>query len=177
MGENDTSEQYFVWNWIEQKKETLETCTTQLQSRSISLIMNLSLCNSSNLNTSRKPLMALPHSISALATTLTLSSPTTKPQKVNPFPFFSNQKTRFLTKQTRPRSRRSLSLTPARVAAPPSTVEADQSYPETENNETEEEFNDESSYSKFTWRDHWYPVSLIEDLNPLLPTPFQFLMF
>ena len=137
--------------------------------------MNLSLCNSSNLNTSRKPLMALPHSISALATTLTLSSPTTKPQKVNPFPFFSNQKTRFLTKQTRPRSRRSLSLTPARVAAPPSTVEADQSYPETENNETEEEFNDESSYSKFTWRDHWYPVSLIEDLNPLLPTPFQLL--
>lgn len=119
--------------------------------------------------------MALPHSISALATTLTLSSPTTKPQKVNPFPFFSNQKTRFLTKQTRPRSRRSLSLTPARVAAPPSTVEADQSYPETENNETEEEFNDESSYSKFTWRDHWYPVSLIEDLNPLLPTPFQLL--
>ena len=119
--------------------------------------------------------MALPHSISALATTLTLSSPITKPHKDNPFPFSSNRNSQFLTKQTRPRSRRNLSLTTARVAAPHSTVEADRLYPEAENNETEEEFSDESSSSKFTWRDHWYPVSLIEDLNPLLPTPFQLL--
>ncbi|KAL9275969.1 Pheophorbide a oxygenase, chloroplastic-like protein [Drosera capensis] len=27
--------------------------------------------------------------------------------------------------------------------------------------------------SRFTWRDHWYPVSLVEDLDPSLPTPFQ----
>ncbi|KAF2300695.1 hypothetical protein GH714_015194 [Hevea brasiliensis] len=32
-----------------------------------------------------------------------------------------------------------------------------------------------SSDSKFSWRDHWYPVSLVEDLDPSLPTPFQLL--
>ncbi|CAK9176093.1 unnamed protein product [Ilex paraguariensis] len=32
-----------------------------------------------------------------------------------------------------------------------------------------------SSSSKFSWRDHWYPVSLIEDLDPARPTPFQLL--
>ncbi|XP_042956400.1 pheophorbide a oxygenase, chloroplastic-like [Carya illinoinensis] len=31
------------------------------------------------------------------------------------------------------------------------------------------------SNAKFAWRDHWYPVSLIKDLDPLLPTPFQLL--
>ncbi|KOM50629.1 hypothetical protein LR48_Vigan08g145600 [Vigna angularis] len=121
--------------------------------------------------------MALPHSISALSTTLTLSSSVSKltTNKLNSFPFFSNKGTQFFTKQTRPRSGRSPLLTPARVAAPPSTAETDQLFPETEKEETEEEFNEESSSSKFTWRDHWYPVSLIEDLNPLLPTPFQLL--
>ena len=39
----------------------------------------------------------------------------------------------------------------------------------------EDEDSEESSSSKFSWRDHWYPVSLIEDLNPKLPTPFQLL--
>ncbi|TKY67148.1 Pheophorbide a oxygenase [Spatholobus suberectus] len=101
--------------------------------------------------------MALPHSVSALATTVTLSSPISKPQNLNPLPFFSNQNSQVSTKQTRPRSRRNLSLTPARVAAPPSTIETDQSFPETEEGETGEEFNDESSSSKFSWRDHWYP--------------------
>jgi len=121
--------------------------------------------------------MALSHSISALSTTLTPSSSISKPitNKVSSFPFFSNKGAQFLTKQTRPRSGRSLFFAPARVAAPPSTVETDQSFPETEKWETEEEFNEESSSSKFSWRDHWYPVSLIEDLNPLLPTPFQLL--
>uniref|UniRef100_A0A0D6QWB3 Rieske domain-containing protein n=1 Tax=Araucaria cunninghamii TaxID=56994 RepID=A0A0D6QWB3_ARACU len=28
---------------------------------------------------------------------------------------------------------------------------------------------------KFTWKDHWYPVSLVEDLDPKIPTPFQLL--
>jgi pheophorbide a oxygenase len=27
----------------------------------------------------------------------------------------------------------------------------------------------------FVWREHWYPVSLIEDLDPSVPTPFQLL--
>jgi pheophorbide a oxygenase len=50
-----------------------------------------------------------------------------------------------------------------------------------EEEEEEEEYgvDDESGEevidSKFTWRDHWYPVSLLEDLDPLLPTPFQLL--
>jgi pheophorbide a oxygenase len=28
---------------------------------------------------------------------------------------------------------------------------------------------------RFSWRDHWYPVSLVEDLDPSRPTPFQLL--
>ncbi|KAK8934534.1 hypothetical protein KSP39_PZI015031 [Platanthera zijinensis] len=32
-----------------------------------------------------------------------------------------------------------------------------------------------SSSDTFSWRDHWYPVSLIEDLDPRRPTPFQLL--
>eukprot|EP00249_Psilotum_nudum_P008253 c21144_g1_i1 orf=364-2055(+) len=28
---------------------------------------------------------------------------------------------------------------------------------------------------KFVWKDHWYPVSLIEDLDPKLPIPFELL--
>ncbi|KAG0486135.1 hypothetical protein HPP92_008230 [Vanilla planifolia] len=32
-----------------------------------------------------------------------------------------------------------------------------------------------TSSESFSWRDHWYPVSLIEDLDPKLPTPFQLL--
>ncbi|KAG6761973.1 hypothetical protein POTOM_032452 [Populus tomentosa] len=38
--------------------------------------------------------------------------------------------------------------------------------------ESGEEVND----SKFPWRDYWYRVSSLEDLDPLLPTPFQLLV-
>jgi pheophorbide a oxygenase len=31
------------------------------------------------------------------------------------------------------------------------------------------------SGERFVWRDHWYPVSLVEDLDPRVPTPFQLL--
>lgn len=54
-----------------------------------------------------------------------------------------------------------------RVAAPPASSLA--AAPE------EEEVEVEEGGSKFTWRDHWYPVSLVEDLDPKLPTPFQLL--
>lgn len=40
---------------------------------------------------------------------------------------------------------------------------------------SEEDYEDDSSSVKFSWRDHWYPVSLVEDLDPKLPTPFQLL--
>lgn len=33
----------------------------------------------------------------------------------------------------------------------------------------------EKTGEAFVWRDHWYPVSLIEDLDPTVPTPFQLL--
>ena len=39
----------------------------------------------------------------------------------------------------------------------------------------DEHGEESSSSSKFSWRDHWCPVSLIEDLDPSLPTPFQLL--
>ncbi|KAL3614632.1 hypothetical protein CASFOL_041527 [Castilleja foliolosa] len=39
----------------------------------------------------------------------------------------------------------------------------------------ETEDSEEISSSKFSWRDHWYPVSLVEDLDPRYPTPFQLL--
>ena len=32
-----------------------------------------------------------------------------------------------------------------------------------------------SDSEAFSWRDHWYPVSLVEDLDPAVPTPFQLL--
>lgn len=38
-----------------------------------------------------------------------------------------------------------------------------------------EEQQDQSTEEPFVWRDHWYPVSLIEDLDPSVPTPFQLL--
>ena len=34
---------------------------------------------------------------------------------------------------------------------------------------------EETSGDAFVWRDHWYPISLIEDLDPTVPTPFQLL--
>ncbi|KAJ4969880.1 hypothetical protein NE237_002979 [Protea cynaroides] len=60
---------------------------------------------------------------------------------------------------------------PLRVVATPvpSTEEEEE---EASLGEVEEE---ELSSSKFSWREHWYPVSLIEDLDPRLPTPFQLL--
>ncbi|GAU41254.1 hypothetical protein TSUD_97890 [Trifolium subterraneum] len=108
--------------------------------------------------------------LSALSTTTTLSN-----RSPNPILFSSfTKKSQFLTKQTRPRNRKNFSLTVRSVAAPPTKTEPNQS-PEVERNEIDEEFDDESSSSKFSWRDHWYPISLIEDLNPSLPTPFQLL--
>ena len=112
--------------------------------------------------------------LSALSTTATLSSSSRNkpPNSILLSPF--TKKSQFLTKQTRPRNRKNFSLTVRSVAAPPTKTEPNQS-PDAERNEIDEEFDDESSSSKFSWRDHWYPVSLIEDLDPSLPTPFQLL--
>uniref|UniRef100_A0A1J3FM00 Pheophorbide a oxygenase, chloroplastic n=1 Tax=Noccaea caerulescens TaxID=107243 RepID=A0A1J3FM00_NOCCA len=62
---------------------------------------------------------------------------------------------------------------PLRVAAPPSVPTSDPA----EDSRIEEEYNGEKEEegSEFKWRDHWYPVSLVEDLDPNSPTPFQLL--
>ena len=58
------------------------------------------------------------------------------------------------------------------MAAPPTQ----QQQPSTsDEDQVDEEVGEESGSSKFSWRDHWYPVSLVEDLDPHLPTPFQLL--
>ncbi|XP_002523735.2 pheophorbide a oxygenase, chloroplastic [Ricinus communis] len=65
---------------------------------------------------------------------------------------------------------RTYKLSPLHVAAPPSpSVEKEEEY------RVDDESGQESVDSKFSWRDHWYPVSLVEDLDPGLPTPFQLL--
>ncbi|PON55358.1 Pheophorbide a oxygenase [Parasponia andersonii] len=74
----------------------------------------------------------------------------------------------------RKNSTRSASFSPLRVAAPP-TTQPSSSDLDREVYGNEEETRDDSSDSKFSWRDHWYPVSLVEDLDPRLPTPFQLL--
>lgn len=81
----------------------------------------------------------------------------------------------FPTKATIQRRSRKI-LSPLRVAAPPTQPAQPQSQSVPDGvGEVEIEDNEESSSSKFTWRDHWYPVSLIEDLDPSIPTPFQLL--
>lgn len=78
-------------------------------------------------------------------------------------------------------------LRPLRVSAPPTPSTASPKEEEEDrvqendlsvsSNEIEQETQDlgEDFSSKFSWRDHWYPVSLVEDLDPSLPTPFQLL--
>ncbi|KAF2321731.1 hypothetical protein GH714_001949 [Hevea brasiliensis] len=72
---------------------------------------------------------------------------------------------------------RSLNFSPLKVAAPPSpSVEKEEEEEDKEGDfRIDDESGEESSDSKFSWRDHWYPVSLVEDLDPCLPTPFQLL--
>lgn len=75
-------------------------------------------------------------------------------------------------------------LFPLTVVAPPSstvtsTKEEDQVEEEIPSFnpsefELEQDLKEDSSF-KFSWRDHWYPVSLVEDLDPGLPTPYQLL--
>lgn len=71
------------------------------------------------------------------------------------------------------RKARSRAFCPLRVAAPPTQpLTSDQS---SEDAVVEVDGERTSSSSKFSWRDHWYPVSLIEDLDCNRPTPFQLL--
>jgi pheophorbide a oxygenase len=111
---------------------------------------------------------------SASASIVTLSSPsspTNKALKTTALPFISTNNTPSLS--SRKSTSRNLSL--PRVAAPPATPTSYENQEEEEEEVVDEHGEESSSSSKFSWRDHWYPVSLIEDLDPRFPTPFQLL--
>lgn len=108
----------------------------------------------------------------------TTANITTSPRKTLPFFATGTPKRQITVKSLQKRSK---NLSPLRVAAPPSdpaasdeeTVRKDEK--EDYGSLVDDEYGKESSDSKFSWRDHWYPVSLVEDLDPNLPTAFQLL--
>lgn len=60
---------------------------------------------------------------------------------------------------------------PLRVASS-STTPTQQT---TQNLQQKESQQAQNTDTNFSWRDHWYPVSLVEDLDPSRATPFQLL--
>lgn len=90
-------------------------------------------------------------------------------------PFLSStlNSTKFPFKVSISPSRSKLLNNLLRVAAPPSIPTSDSA----EENRIDEDYGGEKEEegSEFKWRDHWYPVSLVEDLDPNSPTPFQLL--
>lgn len=76
------------------------------------------------------------------------------------------------------RRRRHLRL-PLRVAAPSSPTApsptSDEEALGIEETSSSSSSSSSSPEESFSWRDHWYPVSLVEDLDPYFPTPFQLL--
>ncbi|XP_009356948.2 pheophorbide a oxygenase, chloroplastic [Pyrus x bretschneideri] len=120
--------------------------------------------------------MAFSLSSFASPTIFTSSSPPSPPAKsLKTPPFLISTKN-----PNRNLPGRAKNLPPLRVAAPasppPQTADPEgQREPDGEDYGAEDEIEDATSTSKFNWRDHWYPVSLIEDLDPRLPTPFQLL--
>lgn len=107
----------------------------------------------------------------------TAANITISPRKTLPFLCSTTPKRRLSVQNSQKRTNY---ISPLRVAAPPSvpaapdqeTVKKDE---KEEYGSVDDEFGEESTGSKFSWRDHWYPVSLVEDLDPKLPTPFQLL--
>ncbi|KAI0499363.1 hypothetical protein KFK09_020266 [Dendrobium nobile] len=93
--------------------------------------------------------------------------------------YFSKSRNNFSPPLSRGRSLkvRRCSRTILSVATPSSppapTEESSLELPELE--ATSSSSLSSSSSDTFSWRDHWYPVSLIEDLDPRKPTPFQLL--
>ncbi|XP_073112272.1 pheophorbide a oxygenase, chloroplastic [Elaeis guineensis] len=77
----------------------------------------------------------------------------------------------------RRRRRRHCLLPPLQVAVPSSPAAPTPTSNEEalEAEETSSSSSSSSPEETFSWRDHWYPVSLVEDLDPSLPTPFQLL--
>lgn len=94
---------------------------------------------------------------------------------VKPTSFFSRQAPKRLKFSPFPLRVAAPSTSPPPTSEPEKSTETHGDQFQEDEFRAEEELGDETSASKFSWRDHWYPVSLIEDLNPRLPTPFQLL--
>lgn len=76
------------------------------------------------------------------------------------------------------RRTRNVNFSPLGVAVSPSVPASDRETATREEEEfrsVDDEFGEEGGDSKFSWGDHWYPVSLVEDLDQNLLTPFQLL--
>lgn len=121
-------------------------------------------------------LMALSITASVSSATLITSSLNdVKSLRILPSLIAADRNPNFLSRKL---CSRALPISPVRVAAPPtppSTADSEQSTSGSSDEVKLDESGSESSSLPFTWRDSWYPVSLIEDLDPALPTPFQLL--
>ncbi|XP_044504556.1 pheophorbide a oxygenase, chloroplastic [Mangifera indica] len=76
------------------------------------------------------------------------------------------------------RRTRNVNFSPLGVAVSPSVPASDRETATREEEEfrsVDDAFGEEGGDSKFSWGDHWYPVSLVEDLDQNLLTPFQLL--
>lgn len=80
-------------------------------------------------------------------------------------------KTTFNSHKPNSKCNRRFSLRVATPSSPTSPISKDEEVRRDEEPTTSNSSSDE----KFSWRDHWYPVSLVEDLDPRYPTPFQLL--
>jgi Rieske [2Fe-2S] domain len=105
----------------------------------------------------------------ALNTFLSLS-----PQCHCHLPFKSSAhlpKTTFCSQKPHSKRNRRFSLRVATPSYPTSPISREQEEGQVEEPTTSNSLSDE----KFSWRDNWYPISLVEDLDPRYPTPFQLL--
>ncbi|XP_021766392.1 pheophorbide a oxygenase, chloroplastic-like [Chenopodium quinoa] len=114
-----------------------------------------------------------------MAFSLSTTTPTPTPTsltKFSPLPFLSphHRKTQIISS-----SRRFSNFPVIRVTAPsispPEEKQGEEEVPIDSNDIISPGTEETEQSSKFTWRDHWYPVSLIEDLDSRVPTPFQLL--
>lgn len=109
-----------------------------------------------------------------MAFSLSSTTPQTLTKPFSPLPFFSPH----LRKTQISSSRKLSNLRLLRVTAPSNTItssEEEEEVPTFLNDVVSPDSEETEESSKFTWRDHWYPVSLLEDLDSRVPTPFQLL--
>ncbi|KAM7528017.1 hypothetical protein LguiB_031427 [Lonicera macranthoides] len=120
----------------------------------------------------------MPSSLLSTPIIPTFISSLSSPPPTNPLPPpFRSSKTLIPSR----RRRQTFLSPPLRVSAPPSPatttipIEDDERLSTKNSQGIQENEENQDSSSKFSWRDHWYPVSLVEDLDPSIATPFQLL--